>query len=50
MTKKIVFEIDDEVNEKLRRYIAKKYPLESYGKVKQIINDALKEYLDKQET
>jgi len=46
---KIVVIIDDKLEERLRRYIASKYPTETYGKIKQIIEQALTEYLQKVE-
>jgi hypothetical protein len=46
---KLVVIIDDKLEERLRRYIASKYPTETYGKIKQIIEQALTEYLQKVE-
>jgi hypothetical protein len=45
---KIVFNLNDELNEKLRQYINKKWPLKTYGRIKEVIEDALTEYLKKQ--
>jgi hypothetical protein len=44
---KLVIIINDELEERLRRYIARKYPTETYGKIKQVIEEALTEYLQK---
>jgi len=46
---KLVIIIDDKLEEKLRRHISHKYPTETYGKIKQIIEEALTEYLQKME-
>ncbi len=46
---KLVVIIDDKLEEKLRRFIAQKYPTETYGKIKRIIEEALTEYLQKLE-
>jgi hypothetical protein len=42
---KIVIDLDDQLNEKLRHYINKKYPLQTYGKVREVTEAALTEYL-----
>lgn len=42
---KVVINLDEQLNEKLRLFINKKYPLRSYGKIKEVIEAALKEYL-----
>jgi len=36
------------LNEKLRNYINKKWPLHTYGKIKEVIEAALTEYLKKE--
>ena len=46
---KLVVIIDDKLEERLRRYIARKYPTETYGKIKLVIEQALNEYLQKME-
>jgi hypothetical protein len=46
---KIVIDLDDKLNEKLRQYINKKYPLMSYGKIKEVIEEALTGFLEKVE-
>ena len=41
-------EIDDSLNEKLRRYIVLRWGLEKfYGKVALVVREALEEFLDK---
>lgn len=42
---KMTILLSDKVEEQLRIYIAKKYPTETYGKISQIIEDALKLFL-----
>lgn len=42
---KMTIILSDEVEEQLRKYIAKKYPTETYGKISKIIEDALKQFL-----
>ena len=37
--------LNDETEKKLRLYIAKKYPMGTYGKISEIINEALEAYL-----
>jgi len=44
---KIVLDLDDKLNEQLRFYINRKYPLKSYGKLKEVIEQALKQFLEK---
>jgi len=44
---KIVLDLDDKLNEQLRLYINRKYPLKSYGKLKEVIEQALKQFLEK---
>lgn len=44
---KMTFTIDKQVEEDLRNYVAKTYPLESYGKLSKITNEALKMWLMK---
>jgi hypothetical protein len=45
---KIVFDLNDKLNEKLREYINKKWPLKTYGRIKEVIEAALTEYLEKE--
>ncbi len=42
---KITILLSDEVEEQLRRYIAKKYPTETYGKISEIIEVSIKHFL-----
>jgi 5-methylcytosine-specific restriction endonuclease McrA len=42
---KLTIILTSETNRKLREYVAKKYPLESYGKISQVIEEALKQYI-----
>jgi hypothetical protein len=42
---KITIMLTPETEKSLRTYIAKKYPTEIYGKISEIIETALKEYL-----
>jgi hypothetical protein len=44
---KIVLDLDDKLNEQLRLYINRKYPLKTYGKLKEVVEQALKEFLEK---
>jgi hypothetical protein len=37
--------LSDETENSIRDYIAKKYPRESFGKISEIIETAIKEYL-----
>jgi hypothetical protein len=37
--------LNDETEEKLRLYINKKYPKKPYGKISEVINEALDKYL-----
>ncbi len=46
---KIMIVLDDLLEEKLRLYIANKYPTEPYGKLKSVIEEALREFLSKRE-
>jgi hypothetical protein len=39
--------LSKEVEEDLRKYVARKYPTEIYGKISFVIEQALKEYLAK---
>jgi hypothetical protein len=45
---KLTVVINDEVERKLRIYIAKKYPTEIYGKLSEVIELALREFLRKE--
>jgi predicted transcriptional regulator len=45
---KITVIISDELEQKLRKHIAKKYPTEPYGKQKEVVEQALAEYLKKE--
>ena len=38
--------LEDEIEQKMRKYIAKKWPLETYGKLSHVVNEALKEYFE----
>jgi hypothetical protein len=42
---KVVIDLNENLNEKLRLYINKKYPLKTYGKVKEVTEAAITEYL-----
>jgi hypothetical protein len=42
---KLTIILTEETNRNLREYVAKKYPLESYGKISQVIEEALKQHL-----
>ena len=42
---KMTFTIDEQIEEDLRNFVAKTYPLESYGKLSKIVNEALKFWL-----
>lgn len=44
---KITIIIDDALNKRLRACIYKTYPDSQYGKLKEVMVDALKEYLEK---
>ncbi len=44
---KLSVEISDEVEQKLRMFIAKNYPLKPFGKLSQIVEEALREWLKK---
>jgi hypothetical protein len=44
---KMVIIIDDKLEDQLRRYISQKYPTETYGKIRQVVEEALKQYLKK---
>jgi hypothetical protein len=43
----VVIDLDDKLEEKLRLYINKKYPIKPYGKLKEVVEEALTEYLTK---
>jgi hypothetical protein len=43
---KIVFDLDDKLEEKLRLYINKNFPMKPYGQIKKVIEEALKQYLE----
>jgi len=45
---KLTIIISDEVEERLRVYIAKQYPTEIYGKLSEVVELALKEFLEKE--
>lgn len=38
--------LDDELEKRLRGYIARNYAEETYGKISQVINEALRRFLD----
>lgn len=42
---KIVIDIKETLNKQLRLYINKKFPLQTYGKVKEVTEAALTEYM-----
>lgn len=42
---KISVDINDELNQRLRKYIWAMYDYKTHGKIKQVIQDALDEYL-----
>ena len=44
---KVTLIMDDELNRRVRKYLSTTYPDSQYGKLKGVIEDALKEYLDK---
>lgn len=44
---KISVEIDDEVERKVRRYIAERFWENPYGKLSKIVEEALKDWLKK---
>jgi len=44
---KITVTLDDEVEKKLRAFVTSKYPEKPFGKLSQIVNEAVKEYLKK---
>jgi hypothetical protein len=45
---KVVFDLNDDLNKKLREYINKKWPLHTYGKIKEVMEQALTEHLEKE--
>ena len=44
---KITITIDEELEEKLRSYVTKTYPVKPFGKLSLVVNKAIKEYLNK---
>jgi len=44
---KLTIILTDETNRKLREHVAKNYPQESYGKISWVIEEALKEYMQR---
>ncbi|MGD0645275.1 MAG: hypothetical protein ABSA75_10260 [Candidatus Bathyarchaeia archaeon] len=44
---KVTFDLNDALNEKLRLYINKNFPLKTHGMVKQILEESLEEWLTK---
>ncbi len=46
---KIAVEIDDKLEERLRRYIINKFSTKYHGKLSKIVAEAIKEWLDRHE-
>jgi hypothetical protein len=46
---KLTIILTEETNRNLREYVTKNYPLEPYGKISQVIEEAVTEFLKKQE-
>jgi hypothetical protein len=46
---KITISLDNEIERKLRMYVARNYPLETYGKMSQVVNEALEEFFKNKE-
>lgn len=44
---KITIIIDDELEQRLRKYIFKRYEAKWYGKLSEVIEEAVKEHLDR---
>jgi hypothetical protein len=44
---KLTIMLTDETNKKLRDYVSKTYPQKTFGKISQVIEEALKQYLEK---
>lgn len=44
---KVTLIMDDELNKRTRKYINDTFPDSPYGRLKEVIEDALKEYLEK---
>jgi hypothetical protein len=42
---KVTIILDDELNRKVRKYIVDTYPDSQYGKLKDVIEEALREFL-----
>ena len=46
---KITVSLRDVTERRLREYVTKRYPEKPYGKLSLVVEEALKEYLDKRE-
>ena len=44
---KLTLILDEDLNKRVRKYLYETYPSSQYGKLKNVIEEALKEYLDK---
>ena len=45
---KITISLTDETEKKLRSYVTSKYPEKSFGKLSEVVEISVKEYLEKQ--
>lgn len=50
MPKKITLMLSDETDKKLRAYIVKRYPEQPFGKLSEVVEAAITEYLNKKTT
>lgn len=44
---KLTITLDDEVEKQLRNFVTSKYPEKPFGKLSEIVNRALKEFMEK---
>ncbi len=47
---KLTISITQETNKALREYVSKNYPTESFGKMSDIVDTAIQQFLHKQKT